>query len=291
MSDKKLPYWLAVEDSKPVKFADLAHMMARAYHPSDAESFAYAAARINLEEDLPKAVLNDELVVRNPFGLGRHTLPFGDALQRAVMLPSDLRPFLETRFIELRLIPHGSGPNYWTLENAAIAIAEQEQWHDGARGSLLDALMEAAASRALVVRDPHTDLPKPTGEVREFYELVTPADVNAWLEAQGAPYRWNVAAPITTPEPPDAPVAAVPSQSDDDWRAKARVIADRIGLEKYRTGMQQITARNICDAVANELALDKTTWGQQGPRGADNVRNEGLRGWKFTPPKEVQKVD
>lgn len=92
---------------------------------------------------------------------------------------------------------------------------------------------------------------------------------------------------------PAANAEAVPvtSPSDDGWIEKAQVIADKIGLEKYRNGIRQITARNICEAVASELELDETTWGKQGPRGADNVRNEGLRGWKFIPPKEAQKVD
>lgn len=98
------------------------------------------------------------------------------------------------------------------------------------------------------------------------------------------------AAPHGTPAAKVEP-APVTSASDDNWIQKARTIADRIGPEKYRAGMRQITARNICDAVASELALDETTWGQQGARGADNVRNVGLRGWEFTPPKEAQKVD
>ncbi len=208
MSQKFL-YWLAVEENKPVRFSNLAHMVAKAMHPTD--DWGYAGARVNLDSELPKAVQNGQLVVRNPLDLGPHTFPYGDALKRSVLLPNDLRPFLETRSIELRLIPHGSGPRYWTLENAAIAIAEQENWHDGARGTLLDQLIEAANARELVVRDPHTGLRKGTGDIRQFYELVSPADVNAWLEAQGAKYRWN---PPPPPEGDNAdenqPAAYVP---------------------------------------------------------------------------------
>ena len=210
MNNKSLPYWLVVEESKTVRFSELAHLMAKAMHPGGHELMSYAAARINLETELKQAVKDGALTVRNAAGLGRHTFAHGDALQRAVMLPQDLRPFLAERGIELRLTPHGNGPDLWTLENAAAAIAEQEQWHDGARGSLESALLEAASSRALVVRNPHTDLPKTDGDVRAFYELVTPSDVNAWLEKQDAPYRWSVARPEVKPEPQagtSAPVA------------------------------------------------------------------------------------
>ena len=210
MNNKTLPYWLAVEESKTVRFSELAHLMAKAMHPGDDELMSYAAARINLETELKQAVKDGALTVRNAAGLGRHTFAHGDALQRAVMLPQDLRPFLAERSIELRLTPHGNGPDLWTLENAAAAIAEQEQWHDGARGSLESALLEAASSRALVVRNPHTDLPKTDGDVRAFYELVTPSDVNAWLEKQDAPYRWSVARPEVKPEPQAATPAPAP---------------------------------------------------------------------------------
>ena len=216
MNNKTLPYWLAVEESKTVRFSELAHLMAKAMHPGDDELMSYAAARINLETELKQAVKDGALTVRNAAGLGRHTFAHGDALQRAVMLPQDLRPFLAERGIELRLTPHGNGPDLWTLENAAAAIAEQEQWHDGARGSLESALLEAASSRALVVRNPHTDLPKTDGDVRAFYELVTPSDVNAWLEKQDAPYRWSVARPEVKPEPQAGTSAPVTDSASND---------------------------------------------------------------------------
>ena len=74
------------------------------------------------------------------------------------------------------------------------------------------------------------------------------------------------------------------SETGDDWKVKARAIADNIGNERWETGQQQITARNIAAAVTTALALDFSTHGRLGPRGEDNVRNEGLRGWTFTPP-------
>lgn len=205
MNNKTLPYWLAVEESKTVRFSELAHMMAKALHPGDHELMSYAAARINLETELKQAVKDGALTVRNAAGLGPHTFPHGDALQRAVLIPSlDLGPFLNARGIELRLTPHGSGPDYWTLENAAAAIAEQEQWHDGTRAEFQDQLKGAAQRGELTVRDPRTCLPVKSPQARTFWELVTPADVNAWLESLAAPYRWNVVASKVEQEPKPA---------------------------------------------------------------------------------------
>ena len=200
MTEKKYLYWMAVSESEPVRFSELAHMMAKAMHPSDAELDHYGATRLNLDDDLPRAVRDGELVARNPAGMGKHTFPHGASLQSAVMLPTDLQPFLAERGIELRLTAHGSGPNYWTLENAAIALQSQEGWHGGTRAEFLDQLEEAAQRDELTVRDPRTCLPVKSPQARTFWELVTPADVNAWLENLAAPYRWNVVTSEDEPE-------------------------------------------------------------------------------------------
>ena len=68
MTDKKYKYWLAVVDGQLVQFSDLPHMMAIALHPEG--EMAYAAARINLENELKLAVRDGVLKVRNPSGLG-----------------------------------------------------------------------------------------------------------------------------------------------------------------------------------------------------------------------------
>jgi len=183
---------MAISESETVRFSDLAHMMAKAMHPSDSELDHYGVTRFNLEDELPRVVRNGGLVVRNPAGLGKDTFTHGAALQRTVILPSDLRPFLAERSIELRLTPHGSGPDYWTLENAAAALQAQEGWHNGTRRSFQDQLQEAAQRDEVAIHDPHTCLPIKSPQARTYWELVTPADVNAWLERQAAPYRWNV---------------------------------------------------------------------------------------------------
>lgn len=68
------------------------------------------------------------------------------------------------------------------------------------------------------------------------------------------------------------------------WTEKAITIANRIALQKFECGIREITARNICNDVAIELATDNATHGSRGPRSADGIRNRALKGWKFTPP-------
>lgn len=200
MTDKKYKYWLAVVDGQLVRFSDLAHMMATALHPEG--GMDYAAARSNLDDELKLAVRDGLLRVRNPAGLGFHTFPYGDALQRAVMMPNvDLEPFLNARGIELRITPHGNGPEYWTLENAAAAMREQEDWHDGTRAEFQDQLQDAAQGGALVVLEPRTCLPYQPETVRTYWEYVTPSNVNTWLRSIGAPYEWT----LQPTQPQDAP--------------------------------------------------------------------------------------
>ena len=102
----------------------------------------------------------------------------------------------------------------------------------------------------------------------------------------------------STPEPATAsggsPVAEAGTADSDeipvaDWRAKARELAQVIGMEKHCIGEREITARNVCEEVAARLAkLDKGQyWGQRGARSASTIRNEALKGWKFCPPEDV----
>ena len=246
MTDKKYKYWLAVVDGQLVQFSELPHMMATALHPEG--GMAYGAARINLEDELKLAVRDGLLRVRNPAGLGFHTFPHGDALQRAVLIPdTDLEPFLNARGIELRITPHGNGPDYWTLENAAAAMQEQLNWHDGTRAEFQDQMQEAAQSGALVILDPRTCLPPlRTESVRTYWEYVTPDSVNTWLASLKAPYRWNLAPPLVD----------VPHKSPRDskpWETLNELYRPAKGLHMY-----QQAVREIADAEGwEDVALEK----------------------------------
>ena len=184
--------WVSIPEAEPVRFGDLAGLIARALHT---DAFAIAAAERNIEDELRSLVDRGALKVRDSLSMGPHPFPIGDALRRAVLFPWELRPLLEARGIGLRLLAHGSGPERWTIEFAANAIATREGWHQGTRDSLLQRMIEAAASGALPVRDPHTDLPYRPKVVRAWYDLVLHSEVDAWLKVQRVPYRLGDAAP------------------------------------------------------------------------------------------------
>ena len=191
--------YLEVHEAKPIPFRDLPHMIADVMWPDcgDADDrMAYGVALLNLEAELKQSVLEGKLAVRNASTLKREAHLVGAGLFRSVVLPrEDLMPFLRERGgIELLLIPYGSGPDYWTIENAASAIAEQEGWHSGSRDALKKQMADAGTNGELTIRDPQTDLPHRPARVRDYWDLVSPADINAWLQAQGAKYRWNAGA-------------------------------------------------------------------------------------------------
>jgi hypothetical protein len=193
-----------------VQFGELAHLIANALHPlsdgaTDSEMMAYGGARINLEAELEQAVEADTLPVKDPLTLGPHTFPVGDALRRARVMVADLRAFLADRPVTVEIAPamnSASEPGFYTLEEAAQAIATNLGWHDGARDTLKNQLMDAARDGLLTVRHPHTVVPYRPVTVREFNELVTPPDVNEWAARVGVSWRWE----LPTPEPKAAPV-------------------------------------------------------------------------------------
>ena len=111
---------------------------------------------------------------------------------------------------------------YFTVEEAAQALGEQEGMHGGARQTLLARMMEAARDGNLTVRDPHTDLPFRPAEVHGYYELVTPADVNAWLERGGVEYRWSVPAVEYKPAPNESGAAGEPERRAFTHRLQGR---------------------------------------------------------------------
>ncbi len=280
MNDKTFPYWLAVEESKTVCFSDLAHMMAKAMHPGEHELMSYAAARINLEGELKQAVKDGVLTPRNAAGLGRHTFPQGDALQSAVFIPrQDLEPFLNDRGIELRLTPHGSGPDYWTLENAAAALQEQLNWHDGARAELQDQMQEAATTGALAILDPHTCLPTRSKQVHTYWELVTPASVNNWLEKQGVPYRWRLTPPEVELESNEASNPANNSEAfpwpkvmhgQRVWRLSKAIDEIARALNWHQSQRDRLMAQAVKAGTAGVLVLRDLYAGGIAQRG-DNM--------------------
>lgn len=209
-----------------VQFGEIAHLIANALYPptsDDDERIEYGFARINLDDELLKEVKAGTLQVKDPLTFGPHSFPVGDALCRSLVPVSDLRAFLDGRPISLESAPAQNtttpAPGFYTLEEAAQAIATNLGWHDGARDTLKNQLMQAARDGLLTVRHPHTDAPYRPDTVRDFYELVTPADVNAWAARGGVSWRWDVAAtePEAAPEPLVPPVVNASASGGAAW--------------------------------------------------------------------------
>ena len=244
-------YWVELPEAEPVKFGDLPVLMAGALH---SDALSRAGAENNFEEELEKMVDADTLKVRDPLTLGRHTFPTGEALRRAVLLPDvDVRPLLALFHIGLRLTPFGTGPTHWTIENAAAAIGAEHGFHVGTVRTLTEQMAGAAIDRSLVVRHPQTGLRFHADKVRVFYDLVTPADVNAWLGKGAAGYRWN-------PVVDGAPVAscdsspAVPTEPREppEWVALAQTMAREI-IKRQQAKDLYPSQLDIADEIAERF--------------------------------------
>lgn len=103
-------------------------------------------------------------------------------------------------------------------------------------------------------------------------------DLNDWLKEKYPRVKYEF------PKPHLPTAKAKGTMPGNNWTDKARAIADSEALTRYTRGEREITARNISGAVATELAKDSTTHGIRGERGAGNIRNIALKGWKFIPP-------
>lgn len=95
---------------------------------------------------------------------------------------------------------------------------------------------------------------------------------------------WMNAATADTQQAPLPTASQAAPAEPKDWQVKALEIANEIALQRWLRGERQITARNISESVATKLGKESRYQGNQGPRSASTVRNEALKGWKFTPP-------
>jgi hypothetical protein len=114
------------------------------------------------------------------------------------------------------------------------------------------------------------------GTAEALHQFV-PSDVMKWVkDTKRADGGW--------PGILRKPSNGKPTDAGGTWEEKARHLAQSIGEKKWdHEGVRQVTARNVCKAVAMELAKDPTTHGTRGPRAAESVR-KALNGWRFVPP-------
>lgn len=108
MNESDFTHWLELpEGTKHVVFGDLPHLIAKALWPDHevpgSTNWAYGGARVNLEDELPKAVDAGQLAVKDPLTFGPHSFPLGAALKAAVVLLPDLRAFLARRSMGVRV--------------------------------------------------------------------------------------------------------------------------------------------------------------------------------------------
>ena len=255
------PCRLELPSDQLVKFGDLPALMAAAL---DSDEMVQALAVQEIRKELQRMVDAGTLQVLNPLTMGPHSLPRGNALDEAVLLPWSLRPLMESRGIELHLLEAGNGPEFWTIGNAAREVGRTQGWTQASTATLCRQMLEAAVASELDVRHPHTDLPIPRSEranVCDYYELVTRDDVNRWLESIRAPYRWATngeAASGSTERDSRLDDAANKRETDRGRRVKrAALIADNIA--RWPT-----IERDLKDAAKNGLsgaARDETAIG------------------------------
>ena len=96
--------------------------------------------------------------------------------------PRDFRPW-ET----LDFLPDGC----FLYQQAAREIADSLSWSDAKLEALLETMAEAINSKALPTVSRKTGLRLSKTNAPEFLGVVNVADVNGWLNANGASYRWN----------------------------------------------------------------------------------------------------
>jgi hypothetical protein len=173
----------------------------------------------------------------------------------------------------------------YKLEEAAETIEKETQVP---ADETLRKLFQDVGNGLLLAFEPDSETPYEPRTMKEFYEKVHARDLNTWLDKnkKKLPINWRF------PEPPNPSIDDNTAPTNQvDWKVKVKQIADGIARGRWEKGIRQITARNIVREVTNELAKDQTTFGTRGRRSEHNVRTEGLRGWKFLPPKDAPSMD
>lgn len=217
------------------RFDELPLLIASALRSSDG---ARAVAALNIDADLRRRVDEGKLVVRHPTDMVPHTLPVGAALDRAVLFPWEVRTLLIEQGIRFEEIEERCGPELWTIGTAADSLGAQRGWYGGSINDVVRRMVEAANAGDLTIRDPHTDLPYRPSQVRASWDLVTPADVNAWLASEAVDYRW--------------------SPEMDDFTERARALLDSSPVKERTLGKRERdTLLVLIAAACGKAGLDR----------------------------------
>lgn len=196
-----LPFNLLLSaDTKFIPVGKIPALTAKAIYPESENDLAREGCQINHEEALRKAIKAGMVTPLNPLSYERHTFPFGDALQRAVISLADFKRFAETLQIEVVIwdepVPTqddmAGTKTHLTIREAASALAEKYGFNENTTNTMREQLSAAAERGDVTVRHPHTLLPYTPNPRRDFYELVSLSDLNAWLKTQGAEYQLDI---------------------------------------------------------------------------------------------------
>ena len=129
-----------------------------------------------------------------------------------------LEPAQDTEAEALRTPQSTREPGFYTLEEAARAIAVQEGLNQFHEKGLCDDMLESDRDGTLTVRDGGGYAKfapiRPTIP-RAYCELVTPDDVNEWATRRGFPWRWLLASKTAPTQDTATPATkALPDQTE-----------------------------------------------------------------------------
>lgn len=216
---------------RTVKFSDLPRLFAETLH-DDEDTCAMAEQAF--EDEFNRMVKAGKLTVRDPLTLGEQTFPLGNVLANSVLTTGDLRSLLEEKGISIEtarqtydhllgqdFLPAGTYP----YTDALHDIAQAQGWEDVRRDALEDAMWKDINTGVLPTYDYQTGLRRERGVAPDnTFLLVTPDDVNQWLESRGAAYRWTA---IQKDEVAQPGVLSGISTSSEPPAERARRLAQR----------------------------------------------------------------
>jgi len=185
----------------------------------------------------------------------------------------------------------------YTMREAAKEIAQNARgdWRE-----LLGRLKTSAASGELKVYRPSSTVScKPSSPKRLLhfhYMEATWRGLNKWLKKNEPEINFRFPAPATAQandqvsvacdassdtaaETSQLEVIATLGSPQAAWIVEAIRIADEVALRRQSQGRRDVTAREVCDEVATILEESRAHWGKRGPRKAEGVRREALKGW------------
>ncbi len=257
---KKFKYSLDVATDLKLKFVDLPLLIVKALSQSHGTPKPRPAILKKMELELATDVQHGRLVVCHPETLAAYSPPMTeDELNSSVLIPElDLVDYLgATRGIEVRLKPHGLGPDFWTFENAAADIQKADPW-DGPRGmTFLSYLLEEAKQGNISVFDPDTmaEFDPTLKGIRPNLDLVCTEEVWDCFAANGGMY---LAEDETVKWPGEhiSDMDSPPSLRDKKPWIQEKMVA-RPGLYLYQQAASEVAeAEKWDDATFQDFLLD-----------------------------------